>query len=927
MKYRWLHRPILAVLAIITILLMAVAPVLAADSVILGVDGGGASNSGANYVTFTRTQAAANYVAHSLRTYSAGAGNIKIALYNGNSTMPTTLITSTSGACSAASYNTFTIADVNIISGNYYWIGAVEDAAGVTTYDASGATRSYKAATYGTYSYPATFDHSGFTDDAVKEHLAVMGVSASAPTVSTLAATSVTDTSAIIGGNITASVPVITGYGTQYGMASSYGSWINSTVSQSAPFTFQNTTPALNQGKLYYFRAWAKNFVGEGYGSQATFLTLPDAPTAFTCTSLNTTAVTLAWTNGVGSSYTPIWYKTTGYPATPTDGTLACNTTSSSYILNGLDNTLTYYFSAWGWTSNSTLSAYSSTFAQASGAPFGVAVISTDRCSGFTRNSAILNAHLVSTPDTVLEYGFDYGVDTSYGTQITQTGTLAVGESYWMNLPNLTAGSVYHYRAKVRIAAGWGYGLDHVFNTQGSPVTWEYLNTGGDSDSAPIYYSNMTAMQFTVGTQSHTITSIRIPLKKVGTTPGTATLTLYHADGANKPTGDPLATGTLDANFISSSAYTWYSFQLNVETNVQAAQKYACVVQAQGDSANYILWECVAGGGLANAISSNSVDAGISWSVAATKDAMIEVWGNSAIQVLDAKVFQNYAGTGDWLVCAEVQDTYLPYYPNSDPSIYFRVDLMRGTTSVASTSLKEFGRRPIAILLNASTAGTLTWLDSTMKVRVTLNTDATQYSEYALTTPDWQAGGNTYLDNWVRYTAGDIQTYDTAITGTQQQYLIQTSTALQLTYSGGQMYTTGIPRIMEIRPNLFQIVTTTLTHTETPVVAAFDAGTDVSAKIGSPLYSMFDNIGQTLFGFTGKDLLGDIIWGVYIFLVVGLFAGGKGGKPFVIAAGIAGLAVMFVGLEMGVIDRGMFAMIGIVSAMIVAYGIFARNAA
>ncbi|MFA5051399.1 MAG: hypothetical protein WC499_04810, partial [Patescibacteria group bacterium] len=895
---KWYGRSLLPLIMAISIIAMVVVPVFAVDSIILGNDGAGGSNSGANYVTYTRSQAAANSVAHSIRIDTNVNGNTKIALYSGNSTQPITKLQSTSGACTAGGYNTFTIADTNIVSGTYYWIGCISDTAGVSTYNAGGSTRKYLGTAYAGYTFPDTWSGAGYTDDTVSEFVAVMGVSATAPSVTTYSASSITSTSAVIGGNVTASVPLVTKYGTQYGMSTAYGSWINSTVSQSAPISFTNTTAALTQGKGYYFRAFAENFVGIGYGSQTTFLTLPDPPTAFTCTSLNTTAVTLNWTVGSGYLYTPIWYKTTGYPAAPADGTLACNTTTNSAVIAGLDNTLTYYFSAWSWTSNSTVSAtaYSDTWAQATGAPFGVASLTTLPCSGFTSSSAILNGQLNSSIDPVLEYGFEYGVTTGYGTSTTVTGSLAAGTKYWANAINLNAGSIYHYRAKARTMAGWGYGNDVVFATKGSPVAWEYWNTGGDSDSAPTYYANMTAMQFTVGATSHTVTSIRIPLKKTGTTPGTARLSLYHADGAFKPTGNEIAYGTLDANYVSSAAYAWYSFTLNAETDIQAGQMYSLVLKLQGDSANYITWQVDSGGGIANAVYSYSVDSGITWTVDAPKDALFEVWGNPSISILDAKVFQNYATTGDWLVCAETQNTYLPYYPNADAGLYFTVQLINGSTVVASTPLHEFGRRPIAILLNKATADTLTWGSSSLKVRITLNSSATQYSEYALVASDWQAGGNTYVDNWVRYTAVDIQSYDSTILGATQSYIVQTNNGRQLTNNGGQIYITGVPLIMSIRPNLFQIQSTTLTHTANTATDTWSASHVVSDKIGSELYGTATVVGN-IFGMDGKNLIAALVWIAWIIMVGLMFKVGTG-----VWGLIVGIPILVGGWYIGAID-------------------------
>ncbi|MFA5051404.1 MAG: hypothetical protein WC499_04835, partial [Patescibacteria group bacterium] len=419
-----------------------------------------------------------------------------------------------------------------------------------------------------------------------------------APVVTTSAASAITSTGATLNGSVTSSTTNVTQFGFQYGQGSTYGFVINSTVYREAPFSFNNTTVALNQGQGYYFRAFVGNTLGIGYGGQLTYLTPPDAPTGFTASSYNATAIQLSWFSGTGRSTTPIWYKDTGYPATTGDGTLAYNSTATSTIISGLDYTKTYYFTAWSWTSNSTvgLNAYSNTSVQASSMP--LSIVRTLSCTGFTSSTAVLNGQVLSTPDAIDSYGFDYGIDTGYGGSVIIAGVLTSNDYFWLNAINLNAGSVYHFRAKVHTALGWAYGQDSLFATKGSPVRWEYWNTGLDTNSAPTYYANMTSMQFTANTTSHTVTSIRIPLVRVGTaaTNTTVQVGLYHADAANKPTGTVLAYGTMDGSYISTSSYAWYGFTLNQEVSIQAFQPYSIVLQYQGDSSNYIMWGIDTGG-------------------------------------------------------------------------------------------------------------------------------------------------------------------------------------------------------------------------------------------------------------------------------------------------------------------------------------------
>jgi hypothetical protein len=918
--FKYIASPLLAIL----ILAYLVYPVFAYD-ITAGTGasnlGGSSTSAGYTVIDMANPVSSNGTVTQIEMWYATNATGVNVGTFYGTAGTYTCRASVAIGSVTSGSKQTFAV-NLPVQSGDY--VGWYTNS-GLISMATSGGTGEYyilgdkTGGGSNAYSYQASYRNAVGFDGWVIAN----------PLTSTLAASSITDVTATLTGNITdlrdngsnaglrgfewgttsnttapasTQVPKTTPYSSNYSETGSYG--IGS---------FTHGISSLSRGTTYYFRAYGNNTYGYGYGSEANFLTAPAVPTTLTTTAFNTTAIQLDWTKGDGAYKTPIWYKTTAYPTSPGDGTLACNTTGTTAIISGLDYTLTYYFSAWSWSENSTLGLhqYSSTYLTASGAPVGLPSVTTLPCSGFTASSGILNGQLTSTPDTILAYGFDYGVDTSYGSSITYTATLNAGDKFWLNAINLNAGSVYHFRAKVQVAAGWAHGQDVVFSTKGSPVAWEYLNTGGDSDSAPTYYANMTAMQFTVGATSHTVTSIRIPLKKTGTTPGTARLSLFHADGSFKPTGNEIAYGTLDANYVSSGSYVWYSFTLNAETNIQAGQMYALVLKLQGDSSNYVTWETVSGGGLSAAVYSYSVDSGISWTVASPKDAMFEVWGNSAIVILDAKVFQSYSTTGDWLVCAEAQNTYLPYYPTTDAALNFSVQLINGSTVVASTSLKEFGRRPIAILLNKATADTLTW-GSSLKVRITLNSSTTQYSEYVLTSTDWQAGGNTYVDNWVRYTAADIQTYDTTITGTTQSYLIQTDLGNQLTYSGGQIYTNGIPLIMSIRPNLFQITTTTVTRTPVSTTNAWDTNHNLSDSIGPFLYGLC-TVAAKPSGTDAKTVF--VMFTVVLGLIAMLFIF-KAGTGFLALVPVAGIVVM--DWWLGAIDFPLMLIIAIPCLFIIA---------
>jgi hypothetical protein len=58
--------------------------------------------------------------------------------------------------------------------------------------------------------------------------------------------------------------------------------------------------------------------------------------------------ISLSWGKAIGASQTLIRYATDTYPSTIADGTQAYLDSGTSYVLSGLTEGTTYYFSAWG---------------------------------------------------------------------------------------------------------------------------------------------------------------------------------------------------------------------------------------------------------------------------------------------------------------------------------------------------------------------------------------------------------------------------------------------------------------------------------------------------------------------------------------------------------------------------------------------------
>ena len=120
----------------------------------------------------------------------------------------------------------------------------------------------------------------GFTDpDNMLEFYGYS--SASAPSVTTNAASSITTSSMTLSGNVTADGgATVTSRGFYFGTSSSYASNSKITVG-SGTGTFTNGRTSLSQGTTYYVTAFAINSAGESVGNTGAFAT----PVAITMTS------------------------------------------------------------------------------------------------------------------------------------------------------------------------------------------------------------------------------------------------------------------------------------------------------------------------------------------------------------------------------------------------------------------------------------------------------------------------------------------------------------------------------------------------------------------------------------------------------------------------------------------------------------------
>lgn len=326
------------------------------------------------------------------------------------------------------------------------------------------------------------------------------------PSVTTVSATSIGEASAVMNGNITDTGVVglsATRRGFQYGEGS-YSEIIceDGTFSAGAYNRTSNTTcgaitaSVLSCGTTYQYRAFAVTTNGTGYGDQETFTTnacptptstpTPEPtsnvsnPTIINLTISSTTptsaifGATLQNTGNSDVTERGFYYgktfamgSTTNQTSGPyavgefaiTTGNLSCGTTYyvQGYALNVIGPTL---------TEQKTFETSACPTPTPTPAPQPPVVSLVASASNITRNSVTLSGSITS--GTAVERGFEYGLNTNYGTETKQTDSYGAG-AFSLNVTGLTPDRVYHFRAYAKNAGGTASSSDYTFRTNASP--------------------------------------------------------------------------------------------------------------------------------------------------------------------------------------------------------------------------------------------------------------------------------------------------------------------------------------------------------------------------------------------------------------------------------------------------------------------------
>ena len=303
------------------------------------------------------------------------------------------------------------------------------------------------------------------------------------PTVVTSDATEVGTGEAVLNGSVTNNGGgEITEYGFYWGTTDN-PTTILKVGTTDISGSFSTTLGDLDEETTYYYKAYAVNSKGTGYGEVKSFKTNKSEPVVVEpvvetgeATEIGTGSAVLNGSvtdNGGGeiSEYGFYW-GTTDNPTT----ILKVGTTdisgSFSTTLGDLDEETTYYYKAYAVNSKGTGYGEVKSFKTNKSEPVVVEpVVETGEATEIGTGSAVLSGNITDNGNgAITEYGFYWGTGEEPGTKVI-AGESDLSGAYTYDLSGLDEETTYYFKAYAVNSAGTGYGEVKSFTTKKSGGT------------------------------------------------------------------------------------------------------------------------------------------------------------------------------------------------------------------------------------------------------------------------------------------------------------------------------------------------------------------------------------------------------------------------------------------------------------------------
>ncbi len=279
--------------------------------------------------------------------------------------------------------------------------------------------------------------------------------------VTTINATTITQTTVTLNGAIVPGTDPITNQGFEYRvLGDAVWTPLTATFDDTIAYNLTNLLP----NTQYEFRAFATTDYNSVYGRAVNFTTLPTPPTAIT-TPATEIAQTIATLNGsVAQGSLAITQKGFEWRLaganTWTTVLLTSPVGAISYNLTGLTALTDYEYRTFVSTASENIYGTTQSFTTLAIVP---PTVTTTPATAIAQTIATLNANVVLGSEIITEQGFEWRL-VGQNTWTTVTSTLVAG-TITNNLSGLVASNDYEYRAYATTESGTIYGQIQNFTT------------------------------------------------------------------------------------------------------------------------------------------------------------------------------------------------------------------------------------------------------------------------------------------------------------------------------------------------------------------------------------------------------------------------------------------------------------------------------